>query len=228
LSLIDDLTLDAIAEMKRTGFEPAVVVETAPNNFQAWLNHGEVLCDHSLSTLAAKQLAHRFGGDPSSAHWCHFGRLAGFTNRKPERQLANGLAPFVRLRHAESYIYRRAKEFSQEVRTLQDKIIAERQKDVAIYANSREALIRTIDDFHQDSRYGGDLHRADMAWAVYAASRGLSRENITHEILHARDLSKKGSLYVVRTIETKYCGKEERNEPSGWDSGDRLLMQAPP
>ena len=33
-------------------------------------------------------------------------------------------------------------------------------------------------------------------------------------------------LYVVRTIETKRCGKEERTEPSGWGSGDRLLMQA--
>jgi hypothetical protein len=34
------------------------------------------------------------------------------------------------------------------------------------------------------------------------------------------------ALYVVRTIETKRCGKEERAEPSGWGSGDRLLMQA--
>jgi RNA polymerase-binding transcription factor DksA len=33
-------------------------------------------------------------------------------------------------------------------------------------------------------------------------------------------------VYVVRTIETKRCGKEERTEPSGWGSGDRLLMQA--
>jgi hypothetical protein len=34
-------------------------------------------------------------------------------------------------------------------------------------------------------------------------------------------------LYVVRTFETKRCGKEERTEPSGWGSGDRLLMQSP-
>ena len=40
LSLIDDLTAEVIERMKVEGFEPAVVVETSPNNFQAWLNHG--------------------------------------------------------------------------------------------------------------------------------------------------------------------------------------------
>ena len=68
LSLIDDLSAEAIERMKAEEFEPAVVVETSLNNFQAWLNHGQVL-DAALSTRAAKQLAKRFGGDPSSADW---------------------------------------------------------------------------------------------------------------------------------------------------------------
>jgi hypothetical protein len=33
LSLIDDLTADAIMRMKADGFEPAAVVETSPNSF---------------------------------------------------------------------------------------------------------------------------------------------------------------------------------------------------
>jgi hypothetical protein len=49
--------------MKAEGYEPAAVVETSPNNFQAWLRHGQVL-DAATSTRAAKQLAARFGGDP--------------------------------------------------------------------------------------------------------------------------------------------------------------------
>jgi hypothetical protein len=206
LSLIDDLSAGALTEMNRSGFEPAVVVETSPNNFQAWLNHGELISDHFVSTLAAKELARRFGGDPSSADWRHFGRLAGFTNRKPERQLPNGLAPFVHLRHAESRIYSSAQGFLQEVRALHQKIITERQKDFAIQSNSREDPTRTIHDFHQDSRYGGDLHRADMAWAVYAASRGLSQQEIAQEILNGRDLSKKGS----RSRQTKYAARTAR------------------
>jgi hypothetical protein len=50
----------------------------------------------------------------------------------------------------------------------------------------------------------GDLHRADLAWAVHAAARGISREQIGREILNSRDLSKKGPLlrqlaYAMRT-----------------------------
>ncbi len=80
LSLVDDLTAAAIEQMKTDGFEPAVVVETSPNNFQAWLIHGQVL-DAAASTRAAKALAERFGGDLSSADWKHFGRLPGLPIR---------------------------------------------------------------------------------------------------------------------------------------------------
>ena len=76
LSLLDDLTAEAIERMKEEGFEAATVVETSPNNFQVWMNHGQIL-DAARGTDAAKQLAGRFGGDPSSADWRHFGRLAG-------------------------------------------------------------------------------------------------------------------------------------------------------
>ena len=54
----------------------------------------------ALSTQAAKHLAERFGGDLGSADWRHFGRLAGFTNPKPNRRLASGLQPFARLLEA--------------------------------------------------------------------------------------------------------------------------------
>ena len=52
LSLIDDLSAEALKRMKAEGFEPAVVVETSSDNFQAWLKHGQVL-DAGSSTCAA-------------------------------------------------------------------------------------------------------------------------------------------------------------------------------
>src|SRR5215469_12735144 len=61
LTLLDDLTFEAIERMKAEGFHPAVVVETSRDNFQAWVNHGELL-PKSVSTRAAKVLANRFGG----------------------------------------------------------------------------------------------------------------------------------------------------------------------
>src|SRR5271167_42997 len=115
LSLVDDLKVDALARMKAEGFAPAAVVETSPGNLQAWLRHGETL-DEVASTRAAKLLAERFGGDPGSADWRHFGRLAGFTNPKPNRRLASGLQPFARLLEASGQVYQQAPVFIAEVR----------------------------------------------------------------------------------------------------------------
>jgi RepB DNA-primase N-terminal domain len=203
LTLIDDLNVTAIAEMKKSGFEPAAILETSPSNFQVWLNHGRVL-DRDLSTLAAKELAGRFGGDRSSADWRHFGRLAGFTNQKESRRLPNGLAPFVRLHEARARIYSAAPVFHQQVADLDREARAERAKRFSPARKCSGHSIRSIDDFQSDPKYGGDLHRADMAWADYAASNGLSAAEIEREILDARDLSKKGQrqrqiAYAERT-----------------------------
>jgi hypothetical protein len=204
LSLIDDVGADALEEMGNMGFEPAVVLETSPNNFQVWLNHGRVLPDRFLSTLVARELASRFGGDRGSCDWRHFGRLAGFTNQKKERRLQNGFQPFVRLHTSEGNVYSAAKEFLRDLEALKREQLS--RHEVRKFAPPRETdtSVRPITSFYADSRYGGDLHRADMAWALHAAARGLSREQIEHEILNGRDLSKKGSplrrlAYAMRT-----------------------------
>src|SRR5437762_12589144 len=59
LSLIDDIGWRAVGRLKDEGFDPAVIVETSPGNFQAWLNHG-VVFSKDLSTFAARLLARRF------------------------------------------------------------------------------------------------------------------------------------------------------------------------
>ena len=193
LSLVDDLSPEAIERMKAEGFEPAVIVETSANNFQAWLNHGQVL-DASASTRAAKQLAERFGGDPSSADWRHFGRLAGFTNPKPERQLPSGLRPFARLRSATGRIYSNAAEFVGGIRSSNDGQKEQGEEPPKQRPRPvRRAGVIPLEEFHAATTYGGDLHRADMAWAKHAAGRGLTLEQIKNELLNGRDLSKKGS-----------------------------------
>jgi hypothetical protein len=98
--------------VKAEGFEPAVVVEISPNNFQAWLNHGQVLYA-SASTQVAKQLAERFGGDLSSADWRHFGppgftspKPAAISNRNRARILESGRDTVGRLRYLEQPLTR--------------------------------------------------------------------------------------------------------------------------
>lgn len=208
LSLIDDLTAAAIERMKAQGFAPAVVVETSPNNFQAWLNHGRVL-EPAGSTQAAKQLAARFGGDPSSADWRHFGRLAGFTNPKPERRLPSGARPFARLRSASGRIYQKAAEFLAEIQQPTTANQAGQKTEPRKPRQRRRpahVAIRPLAEFHVDPAYGGDLHRSDMAWASHAAASGLTLEQIKDELLNGRDLSKKGTRkrqleYAARTAE---------------------------
>ena len=193
LSLIDDLSAKAIERMKVEGFEPAVVVETSPNNFQAWLNHGQVL-EAATSTRAAKALVERFGGDPSSADWRHFGRLAGFTNPKRERQLPSGLRPFARLRSATGRVYSRAAEFLAGIKISSDGQAGQGEQRHKRPRQSKERVgVKPLREFHSDPIYADDLHRADMAWAKHAAGCGLTLEQIKTELLDGRDLGKKGS-----------------------------------
>jgi hypothetical protein len=208
LSLIDDLTTEVIERMKAEGFEPAVVVETSPNNFQAWLNHGQAL-EATISTRAAKHLAQRFGGDPASADWRHFGRLVGFTNPKPERQLPSGMRPFARLRSAKGRIYSKAAEFLTQIEE-NEQHQPDTVKGEQLHRRSRRRKerveVKALKEFHDDAIYAGDLHRADMAWAKHAAASGMTLEEIRDELLNGRDLSKKGNRkrqieYATRTTE---------------------------
>ena len=201
LSLVDDLTAAAVQKMKNEGFTPALIVETSPGNFQAWLNHGQVL-PKQLSTLAARTLAERFGGDRGAADWRHFGRLAGLTNRKPKHRAEDGRYPFVRLVQATGQSYAAAETFLQE-RSAQ---LAERQRiqrSVPRTVDAGKARLN-IDDFRSKPAYSGDGNRIDLAYTVYALSHGVSEAEIRSAIA-SRDLSKKGPEqrqlnYIERTI----------------------------
>ena len=97
LVLVDDLSLDRVARMHHDRCAPAAVTETSPGNYQAWVRLTEKPITADLATAAACELMERYGGDPASADYRHYGRLAGYTNRKPTRVRDDGLHPFVRL-----------------------------------------------------------------------------------------------------------------------------------
>ncbi|MCW5963964.1 MAG: RepB family DNA primase [Bryobacterales bacterium] len=221
LSMVDDLTAEAIHQMKQQGFEPCVVVETSPGNFQAWLNHGKVL-PKADSTLAARLLAQRFGGDQGAADWRHFGRLAGFTNRKEKYQQQDGRYPFVRLIEAEmERVFAEAELFGLGVlqhcrgsfRKVHSSLTADPQNQSA-----KVTLLKEIDDFRGNPKYAADQHRIDLAYAVYALSHGVLEETVKSAI-GSRDLTKKGDLgrqwrYVERTLNKADMAKSMRRTPS--------------
>ncbi len=100
LVLVDDLSARALKELNRDGLTPAAVTETSPDTYQAWVrvSDGPLLPD--IATEAAREVAARYGGDPKSADWRQYGRLAGFTNQQPEHTREDGQQPYVRLREA--------------------------------------------------------------------------------------------------------------------------------
>jgi hypothetical protein len=206
LSMVDDLTADAISAMKQTGFNPAVIVETSAGNYQAWLKHPEPL-SKAVSTAAARALAEKFGGDRGAADWRHFGRLAGFTNRKAKYfDASSGLYPFVRLIEAAGGVYPEAERFLTEVKSDLERRHAEREqlRRRAKAVTIRPQDLKSIDVFRADARYCGDGTRVDLAYGVYALSHGASAAEVQAAI-RSRDLSHKGNEqrqndYVERTI----------------------------
>ena len=206
LSMVDDLTKDAVSSMKQKGFNPAVIVETSPGNYQAWLKHPERL-DKEVSTAAARALAEEFGGDRGAADWRHFGRLAGFANRKAKYlDASTGLYPFVRLIEAGGGVYPGAEPFLAGVKSNLERRDAEREqlRQRVNALTIRPQDLKSIDVFRTDVRYGGDGTRIDLAYAVYALSRGASAAEVG-TVIRSRDLSHKGNErrqndYVERTI----------------------------
>lgn len=207
LTLVDDLKGAMVDQMKATGFQPAAVVETSPNNYQAWLRHGQDL-SKDISTAAARLCAERFEADPGSADWRHFGRLAGFTNRKPKYQMEDGHFPFVKLREHSGKEYDHGKELIQQAASvIAYERAAEQQRKEAwesrLAMPTRQGL-KTIESFRHDGRYGGDNTRADLAYATYAVSHGVPSDEIEGS-LQSRDLSHKGTPkrqqeYIDRTV----------------------------
>jgi len=204
LSLIDDVGIQVVERLKSEGFAPAAVVETSPGNFQAWLRHGQILPKH-LSTFAARLLASRFGGDLASADWRHYGRLAGFTNRKDKHRRTDGTFPYVRLHEATGAVYSKAIAFLAELKGLYE---AEKSKLPRPASLRRRRLclsnLKSIEDFRAKPIYGGDQTRVDLAYAVYALAHAVP-ENEARNALASRDLTHKGDRkrqqeYIDRTI----------------------------
>jgi hypothetical protein len=207
LSLVDDLTREALHRMKESGFAPGIVVETSPGNFQVWLNHGRVLSQR-VSSAVARALAEQFGGDLGSADWRHYGRLAGFTNRKEKHRQEDGRFPFVRLIHAGGEVYPNANDFLQRIEDQLEAARREAEKRRGWANNNRvrqNGDVKSIEYFRRDPRYAGDGNRIDIAYAVYALSHGVPEEQVRMAIT-SRDLNHKGNEkrqadYVDRTIQ---------------------------
>nr|WP_237491089.1 DNA-primase RepB domain-containing protein [Malikia spinosa] len=95
LVLVDDLKPQALERMKAAGFAPAATLETSPGHYQAWVKLADQPLSDEVRLMAAQGLAEQYGGDLNRADPHRYGRLAGFTNQKPEHTRDDGRQPYV-------------------------------------------------------------------------------------------------------------------------------------
>jgi len=107
---LDRAEPNVIARMSAHGHEPCVVLQTSPGHLQAWVQVSSTALPPAIATAIGKQLASAYGGDRASTDWRHLGRLAGFTNQKPQRRTHTGHAPWVKVLHSQAGLARNATE----------------------------------------------------------------------------------------------------------------------
>ena len=193
--LVDDIPT---TQLSRVTLEPAAILETSPGNCQVWIRLTQTVSVPHARVLA-RHLQQLWNGDPGSADGQHFGRLAGFTNRWPRHQQSDGSYPLVRLLTTQRVLYEPAaicpwvpEPAAATPRRAQTSPLPLRR-------------LRPLEEFWADPRYGGDYHRADLAWAMAALRAGWTSTMVAQHLESARDLSKKGSeprqkAYVNRTV----------------------------
>jgi hypothetical protein len=67
----------------------------------------------AVATAIGKELARAYDGDMASTDWRHLGRLAGFTNQKPQRCTSGGYAPWVKILYARAGLASRSERLLQ-------------------------------------------------------------------------------------------------------------------
>lgn len=207
-TVLDDLDGAAVAKLMQDGFEPCAVVETSGGNFQAWLRNVAVF-PKLLGTLAAQTLASRYGADPSAADWRRFGRLPGFTNRKPKYKEATGLFPFVRLCSYGGKQYTKAEAFHAEITALHQTREAEREQlrlEKALSPRRGTRFQPSLERFRTNPKYHDRPAAADIAFCVAAFACDMAEDSMVRALEDdylSRDPSPPKRLAYIRRTMTK-------------------------
>jgi hypothetical protein len=228
--LVDDLSPVALEAMLGR-HQPAAIVESSPQNFQAWVTVTAAPVLPAVAGVAARLLAARHGGDRGAASPCQPGRICGFTNRKPHCRLGSGLFPFAVLRHADGPVVDPA---GAEVLAVAAQLAAEppprRASQIGTYAlgKSGRQLIRrdaaaehaaAISHIAATLPPGAvlDRSRADHAAARRLLARGMSVAETVGVVLageRARGMpATSAAAYAKRTVEAALAALGRRPAP---------------
>jgi hypothetical protein len=219
LILVDDVSRGNAASMAEFKIEPAVIVETSPDNLQVWVKVGEAVPREIRKTIAVR-LVCSFDGDRASADGIHFGRLAGFTNRKAKYRQEGGLFPWVKCSECGGRTATMGPALIEDARREVDEREmeeAERKQNAAgpgeavpagADMTGRDVIAEFLSEFRMASARIGDddYSRCDWRACLALARRGWGKEDIMMALTEVSpDLAerKEGHVddYAARTAE---------------------------
>lgn len=230
--------------MREAGHEPAAVIETSRDNLQVWVKLPHVIAADERTEIG-RELAHEAGGDRGSVAWDKFGKLAGFTNRKPKHEFERDgarLAPFVLLREAAGVVASKGAELIEAVRTRLREQTAQQAPEAAQprrkpWFRQREGMQAVPMAQHVRAEYdaivaremprtGGDRSAADFRAARDMLDAGYSRQDVIMVLIDSshvagRDTGRKID-YAQRTIDAASAPR------AGTPQRDTTSTAAPP
>jgi hypothetical protein len=224
LVLVDDLKPEALKAMQDRGYTPAATVETSPGNYQAWVKLSDKPLSAEARRIAAQGLAKAFGGDMNSADSRHYGRLAGFTNQKPQHT-RDGRQPYVLAHDCPGKVATAAPAYLERIEQGLDKAEAQKERETRLEAIKEvKTGYKTYDPVREYQRqaqrlmmkYGdkADLSRMDWMIAIDMAKSGnWTQQEVEKGICEASpalESRKTGHIedYAKRTAEKAWAAPE--------------------
>jgi hypothetical protein len=183
------------------------VIETSHKNLQAWVKL-DTPAGPEVRREVARNLAAEYDADPNCAAAKHYGRLAGYTNRKPDHVTTKGY-PFVLCRQSSgdtasgsSELVRRARgtleRLDQDIQRMSDQIPERRHGKRADLAGWYTDM---IDNLRGEYGQTIDLSRADWMFCVSALDRGYDATDVA-SALYKSDLIERKRGHQEKYIET--------------------------
>ena len=227
LVFIDDIKGDVVAQMREAGFRFAALVESSPGNFHGWIRVSDQPIGANEATATAKTLAREFGGDPNSADWRHYGRLAGFTNRKPERKTERG-HPFAIIREAVRVVTDAARAvlasvraYLAEKREAEERGRAQRIADIGRFRSEAAGLKEAAAAFTEawQRAAGSDDSARDLSACMSMLKRGYTAAQVEAAFREASpgldDRHRRVDDYIERTVAkaAEFIGRDGREPP---------------
>jgi len=192
LVLVDDLAEHEIDDMKAAGHEPALVVETSPKNYQAWVKVADNAPDDHRGVIA-RDLVQMYDADAGSADSRHYGRLAGFTNQKDEHTTRAGYQPWVLCRESSGVAATAGPQLMQQASQTLDSIEQAKEKahrlDTIASSPDRWYHKSAVDEYRSEMKglvkQFDDLSRCDFIAAMKLASNGRDVNEIAQAMAEA-------------------------------------------